>query len=781
LVSEATELPSLMVFADDWGRHPSSCQHLVRRLVKDYRILWINSVGTRQVRADRLTLRRGMQKVRNWLQGLVKLSEHMWVLDLPMLPAMGSQALRGINRLLAASRLRQVLRRLDMARPVVLTTLPYMAWLIRDLPRSSLVYYCTDDYSHWPQADRETLQQADRDMSSQADLILAASRALLIAHERTGRCQYFPHGVDMAHFARAQEPASIPAGIEQLPRPRLGYFGLIYEKLDFALLTALARNYSQGSLVMIGPIASCPPDFKALANVHFLGAQQYQELPRFLAGLDVLLLPYLDDAMIRQSGPLKLRECLAAGKPTVSIDVPEVRLLEPHVRVAGNQGEFLVCVAQALQEPDSAATVQARQDAVAADTWEQRAALLRHYLTQRPAPAVHPRLHLNGSVKVLPRVLHLRVVAGKGGGPEKTILNSPRFLKDSYQLRLAYIRPAGDQAYDMPERASRLGVGLCDIPERGPADPRTVRALVREIQEFRPAILHAHDYKTDFLAVLLGRWFHIPVVTTLHGYSVQGGRFAAYYKLDQWALQHMDHVIAVSADLHRWLLEKMRLPPARCSQIDNAIDLEQYRRRCAQVTAKEELGLPSDRLLIGSIGRLAPEKRFDLLIRSAAQLLRHGWPIDLVICGEGAERQQLEQLIADLGCASSVHLLGHRADPLHLYEAMDIFALTSEREGLPNVLLEALAMEVPVVATQVGGVPRLVRHNMNGLLVEARALDAFTAALKRLLKDAGLRTRMGQAGRGIVAEEFSFALRMRKIRLIYDRVLGKGESLCRAR
>jgi glycosyltransferase involved in cell wall biosynthesis len=770
-----------MVFADDWGRHPSSCQHLVRRLVKDYRILWVNSIGTRQVRANALTLRRGIQKLGNWLQGLVKVSEQMWVLDLPMLPALGNRALREINRVLAAWRLKQVLRRLDMARPVVLTTLPYMAWLIHDLPRSALVYYCTDDYSHWPHADRETLQQADQDLSSKADLILAASRALATAHERTGRCEYFPHGVDVAHFARAQESVLIPAAIARLPRPRIGYFGLIYEKLDFALLTALARSYPQGSLVMIGPIAACPPDFQALANVHFLGAQPYQELPRFLAGLDVLLLPYVDDDMIRQSGPLKLRECLAAGKPTVSIDVPEVRRLEPHVYVAGNQAEFLERVSRALQEADSPTSVRDRQAAVAADTWEQRAALLRHYLTQRPASAIHPRLHLNGSVKALPRVLHLRVVSGKGGGPEKTILNSPRFLKDSYQLRLAYIRPAGDEAYDMPERASRLGVGFRDIPERGPADPRTLRALLQEIQEFRPDILHAHDYKTDFLAVLFGRWFHIPVVTTLHGYSVQGGRFAAYYKLDQWALRHMDHVIAVSTDLHRWLLQKMCLPPALCSQIDNAIDLEQYRRRRTQATAKEELGWRSDRLVIGSIGRLAPEKRFDLLIRSAAQLLKRGWPIDLVICGEGNERQHLEHLVADLGCASYVHLLGHRADPLHLYEAMDIFALASEREGLPNVLLEAAAMEVPIVATQVGGVSRIVRNNINGLLVQAHATDAFTSALERLLKDVGLRAQMGQAGRGIIADEFSFAMRMRKIRKIYDRVLGRGESSCCSR
>ena len=122
------------------------------------------------------------------------------------------------------------------------------------------------------------------------------------------------------------------------------------------------------------------------------------------------------------------------------------------------------------------------------------------------------------------RILHLRTVSGRGGGPEKTLLNSPRFLADAYIVRLAYIRPWNDPEYDMPERARAIGCSLVDIPERGPADPRTLMRLAQEIRQFRPDLLHAHDYKTNCLAACLGRWFGIPAITTLHGYVTRGRR-----------------------------------------------------------------------------------------------------------------------------------------------------------------------------------------------------------------------------------------------------------------
>jgi glycosyltransferase involved in cell wall biosynthesis len=378
----------LVVFADDWGRHASSCQHLIRRLRHDYPVLWVNSIGTRQVRADTLTIRRGLEKLKNWSKGLKQVSDRMWVVDLPMMPGLGSRAMRAVNRRLVSWRLQAVLARLQMKEPVLLTTLPYMGWLVRDIPRRASIYYCTDDYSHWPSADGETLRQADREFSAHADLILAVSHALHASHDRAGRCRYFPHGVDVAHFGTAREVVAIPADLACVPGPRIGFFGLIYEKLDFELLEAVARRFPESSLVMIGSVVSCPEAFSALPNVHLLGPKPYKDLPQYVAGLDVLLLPYLaDDLMIRQSGPLKLKECLATGKPTVSVDVPEVRILEPHVRVATDREAFLGHVCEALAEPADSPLVGARQEAIAQDDWDHRAEQLRSYLDEL-APVV---------------------------------------------------------------------------------------------------------------------------------------------------------------------------------------------------------------------------------------------------------------------------------------------------------------------------------------------------------------------------------------------------------
>lgn len=765
----------LLVFADDWGRHPSSCQHLIRRLRADHPILWANTVGTRQVKADSFTLRRGLEKIENWSKGLKQVDRQMWTIDLPMLPGMSNRLLRQLNRHLVTARLRSVLTGLGMEAPVVLTTLPYVGWLIRGLRRRALVYYCTDDYSYWPSADRETLQRADRELSQEADLILAASQALYRQHAAMGRCEYYPHGVDFAHFASVQKLREADPALAQLPRPRIGFFGLIYEKIDFDLLDGVAEHFHNGSLVLIGPRTYSPPEFGRRNNVHFLGQKPYEDLPRYLAGLDVLLLPYVDDAMIRQSGPLKLRECLASGKPTVSIDVPEVRALLPHVRVAPNRQVFCQKVGEALKESPASASIRARQQAVESDGWDSRASRLTGYLRQlQPERRIAARFEQKGRRRS-GKVLHLRTVSGRGGGPEKTILNSPRFLKGVYDLKLAYIRPKDDREYDLIERARQMDVDLIDIPEGSGFDPRTLVRLAEEIQRFRPDILHAHDYKTNVLAVLLGRWFGIRVLTTLHGYGLAEGRLATYYQFDRWSLQRMDHVIAVSEELHQ-KLNDLRIPATRCSLIHNGIDTEQFRRRCPVQEAKARLGLPGHRLVIGAVGRLTAVKGFDLLIRAVDQLLKRGFDVELMIVGDGEDRPRLEELIVQLARTDRIRLLGHRPDIKPIYEALDVFVLSSLNEGLPNVVLEAMALEVSVAASRVGAVSQVVEDGINGLLIEPRQVEDMTRVLAQLLTNPELRQNLQQNARKTVESRFSFATRMDRVRAIYDALLERTQS-----
>src|SRR5262249_9818316 len=156
-------------------------------------------------------------------------------------------------------------------------------------------------------------------------------------------------------------------------------------------------------------------------------------------------------------------------------------------------------------------------------------------------------------------------------------------------------------------------------------------------------------------------------------------------------------------------------------------------------SARARLGLEPNRFVVGAVGRLSAEKGFDLLIRAVGRLLKGGADVQLIIVGDGEERPRLEALITELGLVDRVLMLGYRPDVSELYQAMDVYALSSLSEGLPNVLLEAMALEVPIVATRIAGVPRLVRDEVTGLLVEPGSVDALTHGLDRLLADPALR------------------------------------------
>ena len=222
-----------------------------------------------------------------------------------------------------------------------------------------------------------------------------------------------------------------------------------------------------------------------------------------------------------------------------------------------------------------------------------------------------------------------------------------------------------------------------------------------------------------------------------------------------------------------------RVPAHRCVLIENAIEAGQYRRQAPIEEAKRRLGFAPQRLLVGAVGRLSDEKNFAGLVGAADRLLGQGLDLQLIIVGEGDYRPELEKLIADLGRGDRVCLLGYRSDMIEVYEAMDIFVLSSLREGLPNVLLEALAMEVPAIATRIAGVPRLICHDANGLLIQPGNLDQLAEALRRLLCDAELRTRLAASGRKTIEQSYTFEARMAKVRAVYDDLLrenGKCKS-----
>jgi len=387
---------------------------------------------------------------------------------------------------------------------------------------------------------------------------------------------------------------------------------------------------------------------------------------------------------------------------------------------------------------------------------------------------------VNGPEPALPVVLDARVVTGCGGGPDKTILNSPRYLTPlGYRTVCAYLHPPGDPGYRVIEaRAAQAAAPLVSIPDSGPWDWRVFGRLLEVCRRERVAIWHGHDYKTNVLGLLLKRFWRMRLVTTVHGWVHHTARTPLYYRIDQLCLPRYERVICVSDDLFEACLA-VGVSAKKCLLIENGIDEVEYRRRLTTAEAKARLGLPGDGILIGAVGRLAAEKGFDLLVRALPILLGRGFEVHLVIVGEGGERSRLERLAAELGVAGRVRLPGWQTDVRGYYEAMDVFALSSHREGLPNVLLEAMALEVPVVATRVNGVPRLVQHGKNGLLVEPGDLGGLVEALAVMVSDAGRRDGFRAAGRQTVESRYSFAQRMTRIARVYDELLGNGPELVR--
>ncbi len=375
---------------------------------------------------------------------------------------------------------------------------------------------------------------------------------------------------------------------------------------------------------------------------------------------------------------------------------------------------------------------------------------------------------LIGIAESRPFVLHTRVVTGTGGGPEKTILNSPRYLNE-YGIDCAclFMRPPGDPGFaTLEHKAAAAGAEIIGIDDRGPFDWRVVRDCVRICRDRNVSIWHAHDYKSNALGLLVHRFHHMHLVTTAHGWVRFTAKTPLYYKIDRFCMKRYEKIICVSQDLYKRCVES-GVPVDRLHQIDNAIVLEDYSTAPPTLTDKARFGFDSQRFLVGAVGRLSEEKGFHHLINAAARLIQTGYPMGLVIAGEGHLRDQLQQQINDLELQDHIRLCGFLPDPRDLYRAIDLFVLSSLREGLPNVVLEAMASQRAVVATNCNGIPHLVQHQQNGLIVPIDNEAALHDAVLRLVCSDELRFRMAMAGRHTIQDRFSFDQRMKKIIEVY--------------
>ena len=285
-------------------------------------------------------------------------------------------------------------------------------------------------------------------------------------------------------------------------------------------------------------------------------------------------------------------------------------------------------------------------------------------------------------------------------------------------------------------------------------------------------VLHTHKYKDTILGAITAAHCGIPhMVRTVHGLmepfrGFQSFRMGLYELCDDLVIKlKVDRLIAVSSQIEQVL--SRRYGPEKVVQIHNGIRLDQVQRiRTPQVT-RQQLGIDPAHRLIGTVGRLTAVKGHEHFLIAAQRLLQDRRDLRFVIVGDGPLMNYLKDMARDLCIADHVTFLGHRDDTYDLIGAMDLFVLPSLHEGIPMVLLEAMALARPIVASRVGGIPEVITDRAQGLLISTADPDRLAEACRQFLDDRILAVRCGKGARHRVEEEFSSASMGEKVADLY--------------
>lgn len=377
-------------------------------------------------------------------------------------------------------------------------------------------------------------------------------------------------------------------------------------------------------------------------------------------------------------------------------------------------------------------------------------------------------------------VLHTRVVTGSGGGPDKTVLRSAAYLpSDRFSVAAAYLHPAGDPGIArLSDQARTHGMPLFTIPERGAIDRRAIHHLTDLCRRRRVDLWHSHDYKTDVLGRLVRRRLpNLKLVSTVHGFTRENLKMRLYARLNDAALSGFDHVFAVSPALLRHCAMH-GVHPDRLSYLPNAIELEHYPQRthATQQAARRRYRIAGDSPAIAVLGRLSREKGVDRAVQLFAKL-RHDRPgATLHLIGDGPERGRLEQQAEVLGISEAVTFHGWCTEPTSRLTAMDALLLTSHTEGMPNAVLEAMALGVPVAATAVGGVPEMLAGGDAGVLLAGDDVAAWAGPVASLLSPSPQRAAMTLNARQRVETHYAFDARMRRVCESYETLFASSPN-----
>jgi len=370
-------------------------------------------------------------------------------------------------------------------------------------------------------------------------------------------------------------------------------------------------------------------------------------------------------------------------------------------------------------------------------------------------------------INILHLIDHCRI-----GGPGKTIINSAKYINhDFFKIAIASFvdRNTGHSEFSQNVRKLKIPyLALCD--DKG-ISINHLKQIDKFIKEANIKILHTHGYKADLIGTLMRRRLKgCHLVTTYHGWIKNNFLQRLYINLNLLLSFRFDGIIAVSEALYTqlpWFVKKW----TKCDVIHNALVLNDYPKNdhCNQI--RKQFLVSASSVLLGVVGRLSAEKGCFEMVEIFADLKQLVPQVKLIFVGEGPLQNELKRRARMMNIENDLIFAGyqHRVNPF--YAAIDVLINPSHTEGLSNVILEAMACRVPVVATRVGGNSEVIQDGYNGYLVEDGQYDTIVNILHKLCLSPKTRKKIVKRGYETIHKRFEFSNRMRKVEQFYYNIV----------
>lgn len=370
-------------------------------------------------------------------------------------------------------------------------------------------------------------------------------------------------------------------------------------------------------------------------------------------------------------------------------------------------------------------------------------------------------------------VLHIRDSGGMFGGERVILTLGKNIDRGKYDFKLLCLDRGDGRSWPLINSARELGISVLTVPVQKGFDRAGIRRMRQIINANNAMILHTHDFKTDFYGLAASMGTAVKLVATAHGSTRDSLAKRIYLAIDERLIYRwFDRVIVVSEELKQQLRGK-GVPDRKIAFIRNGLDKELIGQGQGG-QSEEPLPIMPGAKVFAVVGRLFPDKGHRYFLEAFSRVQAIHPDIQGLIVGDGPGSEEIKEQIRSLGLDEIVQLCGVRRNMEKVYQSIDYLVLPSLREGLPYCLLEAMAKGVPVLATAVGDVPKLVHRGETGNLVPPGDPDALTKAMLDMISGQESVRLMADKGRALINDEFSAAEMVRQTQQVYSALANRA-------